>query len=84
MIRNLKFVICYLLIAHTAPSINAQSIDSLDLKIGQMLLLGMPTNAVDSAVLQEVKLGKVGALIYFEKNIPKTNSFAGFKKMSWM
>jgi len=58
--------------------------DSLDIKIGQMILIGMPKAEVDSAVLEEVKQGKVGALIYFEKNIPKSSSaFAAFKKMSW-
>ncbi len=83
MLDKLKFTFCISILILTTSLADAQAIDSLDLKIGQMLLLGMPTNAVDSAVLQEVKLGKVGALIYFEKNIPKTNSFAGFKKMSW-
>src|SRR5258706_1679636 len=63
---------------------NAQTIDSLDIKIGQMILIGMPKAEVDSVVLDEVKKGKVGALIYFEKNIPKSSSaFAAFKKMSW-
>lgn len=58
--------------------------DSLDIKIGQMILMGMPKAEVDSAVLEEVKQGKVGSLIYFEKNIPKSSSaFAAFKKMSW-
>ena len=62
----------------------AQTRDSLDIKIGQMILIGMPSAAVDSLVLQEVKSGKVGSLIYFEKNIPKsTSAFAAFKKMSW-
>jgi len=62
----------------------AQTPDSLDLKIGQMILIGMPEAEVDSTVLQEVKSGKVGSLIYFEKNIPKsTSAFAAFKKMSW-
>ena len=59
-------------------------VDSLDIKIGQMILIGMPKAEVDSAVLAEVKAGKVGSLIYFEKNIPKSSSaFAAFKKMSW-
>ncbi len=65
-------------------SLNAQSQDrdSLDIKIGQMILIGMPKAEVDSAVLDEVRSGKVGALIYFEKNIPKLSSaFAAFKKM---
>jgi len=49
-----------------------------------MILIGMPKAEVDSTVLREVKTGKVGALIYFEKNIPKSSSaFAAFKKMSW-
>src|SRR6478609_1667350 len=62
----------------------AQTRDSLDIKIGQMILIGMPTASVDSLVLQDVKTGKVGSLIYFEKNIPKsTSAFAAFKKMSW-
>src|SRR5882724_2234368 len=58
--------------------------DSLDIKIGQMILIGMPKAEVDSSVLEEVRGGKVGSLIYFEKNIPKSPSaFAAFKKMSW-
>jgi beta-N-acetylhexosaminidase len=58
--------------------------DSLDMKIGQMILIGMPKAEVDSAVLKEVRQGKVGALIYFEKNVPKSSSaFAALKKMSW-
>src|SRR6478736_913752 len=62
----------------------AQTRDSLDIKIGQMILIGMPSAAVDSLVLREVKSGKVGSLIYFEKNIPKsTSAFAALKKLSW-
>src|SRR5882672_567056 len=58
--------------------------DSLDIKIGQMILIGLPKAEVDSSVLEEVKQGRVGSLIYFEKNIPKSPSaFAAFKKMSW-
>jgi beta-N-acetylhexosaminidase len=64
--------------------VKAQVSDSLDIKIGQMILIGMPKAEVDSTVLEEVRSGKVGALIYFEKNIPKSPSaFAAFKKMSW-
>jgi beta-N-acetylhexosaminidase len=62
---------------------HAQIADSLDFKIGQLIMIGMPKAEVDSAVLGEVRSGKVGALIFFEKNIPKTNSFAGLKKIAW-
>ena len=57
--------------------------DSLDFKIGQMIMIGFPKAEVDSAVLREIKAGKVGAVIFFEKNIPKSNSFAGLKKLTW-
>jgi beta-N-acetylhexosaminidase len=73
-----------LLLLGSFSKIHAQSRDSLDIKIGQMILIGMPKAEVDSSVLEEVKSGKVGSLIYFEKNIPKSSSaFASFKKMSW-
>jgi beta-N-acetylhexosaminidase len=57
--------------------------DSLDIKIGQMLLVGFPIAGVDSAVLNEVRAGKVGSIILFEKNIPPTNSFVSLKKITW-
>jgi beta-N-acetylhexosaminidase len=61
----------------------AQTPDSLDIKIGQMLLIGFPSTKVDSAVLAEVRSGKVGSLIIFEKNIPPANSFVALKKIIW-
>ncbi len=71
-----------LLFVFCAFSCNAQ--DSLDMKIGQMILIGMPKAEVDPQVLDDVRKGKVGALIYFEKNVPKSSSaFAALKKMSW-
>ena len=62
---------------------NAQVTDSLDLKIGQMLLIGFPGPDVDQKVLEEVRKGKVGSIIIFEKNIPAKNSFVGLKKITW-
>jgi beta-N-acetylhexosaminidase len=57
--------------------------DSLDIKIGQMLLIGFPKQEVDQDVLREVTDGKVGSIIYFEKNVPPKNSFVLLKKMNW-
>jgi len=57
--------------------------DSLDIKIGQMILIGFPDTKVDPSVLEEVKQGKVGSIIIFEKNIPPTNSFVALKKIIW-
>lgn len=65
-------------------SVMAQAPDLLDIKIGQMILIGMPKAELDPLVLDEVKRGKVGALIFFEKNIPnKPNAFASVKSMTW-
>jgi len=57
--------------------------DSLDIKIGQMILIGFPGTTVDTKVLDEVRAGKVGAIIVFEKNIPPANSFIALKKIIW-
>jgi len=61
----------------------AQPKDSLSIKIGQMIMIGFPRTEVDSLVLKEIADGKVGAIIFFEKNIPPKNSFVAMKKMTW-
>ncbi len=63
--------------------IKGQPMDSLDLKIGQMILIGFPGPAVDDYVLEEVRRGNVGSLIIFEKNVPLQNSFVALKKITW-
>lgn len=57
--------------------------DSLDIKIGQMILIGFPKAEVDKTVLEEIRQGKVGSIILFEKNIPPKNSFHALKKITW-
>jgi beta-N-acetylhexosaminidase len=61
----------------------AQTRDSLDIKIGQMILIGFPKAEVDPEVLREISEGKVGSIIIFEKNIPARNSFVALKKITW-
>ena len=49
-----------------------------------MILVGVRSSQIDTAVLDEIRAGKVGSIIYFESNIPKSPSaFTGIKKMSW-
>jgi beta-N-acetylhexosaminidase len=63
---------------------HAQTRDSLDIKIGQMVLIGFTKAEVDTVVLEEVRKGNVGTIIVFEKNIPnKPNAFASLKKILW-
>ena len=69
--------VCSFLHAHT------QVKDSLDIKIGQMILIGFAKPDVDSAVLEEIRQGKAGSVIIFEKNIPVKNSFIALKKIIW-
>jgi beta-N-acetylhexosaminidase len=60
--------------------------DSLELKIGQMLLIGMQGTQIDPAVLNDVRQGRVGSIIIFEMspaNIPSRNSFQELKKITW-
>lgn len=73
----------FLVLILCAIRTNAQTTDSLDIKIGQMLLIGFPGPEVDAKVLEEVRTGKVGSIILFEKNIPPRNSFIALKKITW-
>ncbi len=83
---NRKFSSCSLILFFVLCSVQmskAQATDSLDIKIGQMILVGFPGPAVDEKVLEEVRKGKVGSIILFEKNIPPQNSFVALKKITW-
>jgi beta-N-acetylhexosaminidase len=83
--RSIKISTWHLLISLLiiSPLANGQQRDSLDIKIGQMILIGFPKPEVDAAVLDEVRKGKVGSIILFEKNIPPRNSFNELKKITW-
>lgn len=79
---KLKSVLLLTLLTTLSVSLKAQT-DSLSIKIGQMILIGFPSTTVDTTVLKEIASGKVGAIIFFEKNIPPQNSFVGLKKITW-
>lgn len=81
MIRRMILVMPVLL-SLLVPA-RAQRVDSLDIKIGQMLLIGFPKAEIDASVLEEIRKGKVGSIIIFEKNIPARNSFVELKKIVW-
>ena len=57
-----------------SPIAHARDKDMLDVKIGQMLMIGFPKAEVDPVLLEEIRAGKVGAVIFFEKNIPESAS----------
>lgn len=78
-----KAIITVILIFVLHPNLSAQHRDSLDIKIGQMILIGVPGTSVDPVVLKEIRDGKAGSIIFFEKNIAKSNSFTQLKNMAW-
>jgi beta-N-acetylhexosaminidase len=84
--RYLFLVSCLLVGSFVSASPGRRVIhrDSLDIKIGQMLLIGYPGPELDSTLLQEIRDGKVGSIILFEKNVPKTpTAFYTLKKVLW-
>lgn len=82
---KVKKVICFflLMLAGQAQFAWSQVKDSLDIKIGQMILIGFAGREVDAKVLEEIRSGKVGSIIIFEKNIPLQNSYVGLKRIIW-
>ena len=98
-IERLKFIASiFILLSVCSGNLLAQNQDSLNLKIGQMILIGFPGEQVDTLVLEEIRAGKVGSIIMFEKNVPgsaaslaaqKKNipwssaSFTSLKKILW-
>ncbi|QOI96679.1 MAG: glycoside hydrolase family 3 protein [Flammeovirgaceae bacterium] len=72
-----------LIILLIVVSTTAYTQDSLDIKIGQMILTGFPKAEVDPQLLESVRQGKVGSVIIFEKNIPVKNSYLNLKKITW-
>jgi beta-N-acetylhexosaminidase len=81
--RNVFNILIFLIHFFGCVTAHAQASDSLDIKIGQMILIGFPGTKVDDKVLEEIRSGKVGSVIIFEKNIPAKNSYAELKKITW-
>lgn len=57
---------------------------SLDEKIGQMIMIGINDRkslAADDSLIAEIRSGKMGGIILFEKNIASTNSAETIKKL---
>lgn len=83
-------LLCLVLLLVTG-GLSAQSLDSLGIKIGQMILIGFPGPKVDPIVLEEIRSGKAGTIILFEKNVPRAKwprvngpaAFTPLKKIIW-
>ncbi|VAW29141.1 beta-N-acetylglucosaminidase, partial [hydrothermal vent metagenome] len=62
---------------------SAQEIDSLDIKIGQMIMVGFGGTHIDlnDPLLVEIEKGNVGGVILFEKNIDPVDSYHQLKNL---
>ncbi len=80
----MRFPILVALLALLPVLSQSQPIDSLDLKIGQMIMIGIGDRTSlnsDDALVQELAQGKVGGVVLFEKNISSTNSKAALQSL---
>ncbi|WP_276132804.1 glycoside hydrolase family 3 protein [Polluticoccus soli] len=62
-----------------------RKLDSLDIKIGQMVMVGIEERTMidpNDSLLAELRDGKMGGVVLFEKNIAKTNSADSFRNMT--
>ena len=81
MIKKILFSFCTLALFTTAP---AQIPDSLDMMVGQMIMIGVPSDEENLPQLyREVEESHLGGVILYEKNIPKKDSYRGLKKLIW-
>ncbi len=68
-----------------ASPISAQEVDSLDIKIGQMLMVGFGGTHIEAndPLLGEIAKGNVGGVILFEKNIDSADSYHRLKNLTF-
>jgi len=62
-----------------------KELDSLDLKIGQMIMVGYHGTALswEDPIVEEIRKGSVGGIILFEKNISDSNSVIRLKQLTY-
>lgn len=74
-----KFSTTFLFLFLSIISIAQQ--DSLEIKIGQMIMVGMPGKSVtqNSAIIKDIKKGIVGGVLLFENNVSNQN---GLQKLT--
>ncbi|MCF6361372.1 MAG: glycoside hydrolase family 3 protein [Cyclobacteriaceae bacterium] len=83
--KNIKviLIIAVILSAALFNQVQAQGVDSLDIKIGQMLMVGFGGTRIEAndPLLGEIAKGNVGGVILFEKNIDSVDSYHRLKSL---
>ncbi|ELR71052.1 Beta-hexosaminidase [Fulvivirga imtechensis AK7] len=80
-----KIIFGSLLFLTTFFALGQEVVDSLDFKIGQMLIVGYPKQDIgpNEQTIDDIAKGRVGGIILFEKNIKADNSYIKLKQMTW-
>ncbi|WP_298517564.1 glycoside hydrolase family 3 N-terminal domain-containing protein [uncultured Kordia sp.] len=76
-------IMMFLCIGNTVFS-QSKKADSLDIKIGQMIMLGIGGDTeirADNKILADIKAQKLGGVLLYEKNIAKLNSVENLTKL---
>ncbi len=82
-LRIASIVISFLFICKAGFSQEVKT-DSLDIKIGQMIMLGIGSDTEikpDNKIVADIKAQKLGGILLYEKNITKTNLVENLKKL---
>ncbi len=77
----MMLIASYMFVGNCSAKSNS---DSLDIKIGQMIMLGINNRTQfteTDSLLQEISSNKVGGIILFEKNIDKTEPSSRLKSL---
>ena len=85
--KNISYIFLISMISLLMPWQNhahAQEIDSLDLMIGQMIMVGFTgTSAEDDTILlNDIEEGYLGGVVLYEKNISSQNSWISLKRLN--
>lgn len=87
--KNIKVLIVGIIVtttlAYTSAHAYQKQVDSLDIKIGQMLMVGFGGTKIDpnDPLMGEIEKGKVGGVILFEKNIDSVDSYHRYKNLTF-
>ncbi|MDQ6610552.1 MAG: glycoside hydrolase family 3 protein [Bacteroidota bacterium] len=60
-----------------------QATDSLEMKIGQMLMMGLPDNNLDTGAVfyKDVKAGKIGGITMYERHLTPANTQENLRQL---
>lgn len=84
-IRSIFRMVLIFAILFSAPdTLKSQGFDSLDIMIGQMVMVGFQGHSIedDTILLKDIREGRIGGIILYEKNIIPDKPWLGLKHLT--